>query len=90
MEKHSLLMISHEVVDDELSSSQTQVLYRHHYFRDINNGQSLKMPVWIFQISVGCKENPEGHDGIVLFDTEVFPIVNILCPTSPDGQSQQP
>lgn len=84
-----------DAVANELSSSQTQVsLYKHHYFRNMNNASSLKMPVWIFQISVQCKENPEGQDGIVLFDTvQVFPIVNILCPTRVedlhDGHSKQ-
>lgn len=34
------------------------------------------------QISIQCEENSEGQDGIVLFDTEDFPLVNIHCPTS--------
>lgn len=37
------------------------------------------MPACIFQISVQCKENPEGQDGMVVFDKEAFPMVNILC-----------
>lgn len=45
------------------------------------------------QISVQCKENSEGQDGMVLFDTEAFPVVNIHCHTSaedlPDGQWKQ-
>ncbi len=59
----------------------------------MNNAQSLQMPVWIFQISIQCKENSEGRDGMVLFDTEAFPMVNIYCPTSvedlPEGQCKQ-
>ncbi|KAL1252545.1 hypothetical protein QQF64_017238 [Cirrhinus molitorella] len=43
------------------------------------------------QISIQCKENSEGQDGMVLFDTEVFPVVKILCPTRgedlPEGLS---
>ncbi|KAK2873030.1 hypothetical protein Q8A67_022927 [Cirrhinus molitorella] len=34
------------------------------------------------QISIQCTENPEGHDGMMVFDTEAIPMVNILCPTS--------
>ncbi|RXN10694.1 hypothetical protein ROHU_030534 [Labeo rohita] len=33
-------------------------------------------------ISIQCTENPQGRDGIVLFDTEAFPMVSILCPIS--------
>lgn len=32
----------------------------------------------IFQISVQCKENPEGRDGFVIYGMEAFPIVNFL------------
>ncbi len=35
----------------------------------------------------------QGQDGMVLFDTEAFPMVNIHCPTSvedlPEGQCKQ-
>ncbi|KAF4098273.1 hypothetical protein G5714_020304 [Onychostoma macrolepis] len=40
------------------------------------------------QISVQCKENSEGQDGMVLFDTEAFPMVNIHCPTSVEDLSE--
>jgi len=40
------------------------------------------MPACIFQIPVQCKENPEGRDGMVVFDMEAFPMVNILCRSS--------
>ncbi|KAK2873028.1 hypothetical protein Q8A67_022925 [Cirrhinus molitorella] len=33
------------------------------------------------QISIQCKDNSEVQDGMVLFETEDFPMVNILCPT---------
>lgn len=27
----------------------------------------------VFQISIQCQENPEGEDGIVVFESESFP-----------------
>lgn len=48
------------------------------------------MSVCIFQISVQCKENPDGQDGMMVFDMETFPMVNILCVEDrPKGQSKQ-
>ncbi|KAG1970028.1 hypothetical protein F2P79_001796 [Pimephales promelas] len=34
------------------------------------------------QIPVQCKDNPEGRGGMVVFDMEAFPMVNILCRSS--------
>ncbi|KAK9955720.1 hypothetical protein ABG768_015576 [Culter alburnus] len=42
------------------------------------------------QISVQCKENPDGQDGMMVFDMEAFPMVNILCVEDrPKGLSKQ-